>query len=156
MLTSSLIAQAVNKTIDEVLLLLPSDSAHLCENIAVMLLCLGAHAEGLCTLSVLLEGVGLTVHLAQIHEPSGSLHRVAYQGVPGAYSESAARKVCPDAEPLPCEQFEVAFQALTQWLADTAVLPIENSVGGSIHTVFDLLIKCALLSLNHILLNLSS
>ncbi len=78
---------------------------------------------------------------AQIHAPAGAAQRVAYQGVPGAYSESAARKACPGAEPLPCEQFEVAFQALTQWLADTAVLPIENSVGGSIHTVFDLLIK---------------
>ena len=81
--------------------------------------------------------------VAQIHAPSATQHRVAYQGVPGAYSESAARKACPGAEPLPCEQFEVAFQALTQWLAETAVLPIENSVGGSIHTVFDLLIKCA-------------
>ncbi len=73
--------------------------------------------------------------------PTTVHHRVAYQGMPGAYSENAARKACPDSEPLPCEQFEVAFQALTQWLADTAVLPIENSVGGSIHTVFDLLIK---------------
>ena len=69
--------------------------------------------------------------------------RVAYQGAPGAYSEGAARKAVPGGEPLPCEQFEVAFQALTQWLADRAVLPIENSVGGSIHTVYDLLMRCA-------------
>ena len=61
--------------------------------------------------------------------------------MPGAYSESAARKACPNAEPLPCEQFEVAFQALSQWVADTAVLPIENSLGGSIHTVYDLLLR---------------
>ena len=80
----------------------------------------------------------------QIRPIVESQHRVAYQGVPGAYSESAARKACPGSQPLPCEQFEVAFQALTQWLADTAVLPIENSVGGSIHTVFDLLIRCTL------------
>ena len=79
----------------------------------------------------------------QIIAPSTVESRVAYQGVPGAYSESAARKACPEAEPLPCDQFEVAFQALAQWLADTAVLPIENSLGGSIHTVFDLLIKYA-------------
>ena len=44
---------------------------------------------------------------------------------------------------MPCEQFEVAFQALSQWLADRAVLPIESSVGGSIHAVYDLLLKCA-------------
>ena len=78
----------------------------------------------------------------QVSEPhTGALQRIAYQGVPGAYSESAARKACPDAEPLPCEQFEVAFQALSQWVADTAVLPIENSLGGSIHTVYDLLLR---------------
>ena len=67
------------------------------------------------------------------------MQRVAYQGAPGAYSEGAALKAVPDGEPLPCEQFEVAFQALSQWLAERAVLPIENSVGGSIHTVYDLL-----------------
>jgi hypothetical protein len=36
------------------------------------------------------------------------------QGVPGAYSEMAALKACPGWEPLPCEQFEVAFQAISQ------------------------------------------
>lgn len=43
-----------------------------------------------------------------------SLRSVAYQGVPGAYSEMAALKACPGWEPLPCEQFETAFQALSQ------------------------------------------
>lgn len=66
---------------------------------------------------------------------------VAYQGMPGAYSEMAARKAIPGCEPLPCDQFEVAFQALEGWLADRAVLPIENSLGGSIHAVYDLLIR---------------
>ena len=35
---------------------------------------------------------------------------MAYQGLPGAYNEVAARKACPDFDPLPCEQSEVAFQ----------------------------------------------
>lgn len=69
------------------------------------------------------------------------MHRVAYQGVPGAYSEVASLKACPTYDPLPCEQFEVAFQALTQWMAERAVLPIENSLGGSIHAVYDLLLR---------------
>lgn len=67
--------------------------------------------------------------------------RVAYQGVPGAFSEEAAKRACPDSEPLPCEQFETAFQLLSQWLAERAVLPIQNATGGSIHVVYDLLMR---------------
>ena len=68
---------------------------------------------------------------------------VAYQGAPGAYSEGAALKAVPGCQPLPCEQFDTAFEAISQWLADRAVLPIENSLGGSIHAVYDLLIRRA-------------
>lgn len=69
------------------------------------------------------------------------INRVAYQGVPGAYSEMAALKACPGWDPLPCEQFETAFQALSQWMAERATLPVENSLGGSIHAVYDLLLR---------------
>ncbi|MCO5599116.1 hypothetical protein L7F22_053216 [Adiantum nelumboides] len=71
----------------------------------------------------------------------GSSLRVAYQGVPGAYSEAAACKAYPQCEPVPCEQFEAAFQAVELWLADRAVLPVENSLGGSIHRNYDLLLR---------------
>lgn len=67
--------------------------------------------------------------------------RVAYQGVPGAYSEAAAMTAVPGGDPLPCDDFETAFRAVSQWLADAAVLPIENSLGGSIHAVYDLLLR---------------
>ncbi|GAX74348.1 hypothetical protein CEUSTIGMA_g1797.t1 [Chlamydomonas eustigma] len=87
--------------------------------------------------------------------------KAAYQGVPGAYSEVAALRACPDFDPMSCEQFETAFQALSQWLCDRAVLPIENSLGGSIHAVFDLLLRYRLhivgevsLSINHCLVAL--
>ena len=65
----------------------------------------------------------------------------AYQGNPGAYSEGAVLAAFPDGHPVPCEHFEDAFQALSQYLTDRAVLPIENSLGGSIHAVYDLLIQ---------------
>ncbi|XP_051120249.1 arogenate dehydratase/prephenate dehydratase 6, chloroplastic-like [Andrographis paniculata] len=71
----------------------------------------------------------------------GSKLRVAYQGLPGAYSESAAGKAYPDCEAIPCDQFEVAFQAVELWIADRAVLPVENSLGGSIHRNYDLLLR---------------
>ncbi|XP_044495036.1 arogenate dehydratase/prephenate dehydratase 1, chloroplastic-like [Mangifera indica] len=91
----------------------------------------------------------------------GSKVRVAYQGIPGAYSESAARKAYPKCETVPCEQFEAAFKAVELWLVDKAVLPIENSVGGSIHRNYDLLLRHRLhivgevqLVVNHCLLGL--
>ncbi|CAN4120435.1 unnamed protein product [Withania somnifera] len=71
----------------------------------------------------------------------GASLRVAYQGVPGAYSESAAGKAYPNCEAIPCDQFEVAFQAVELWIADRAVLPVENSLGGSIHRNYDLLLR---------------
>ncbi|KAL7115962.1 hypothetical protein ACP275_04G213600 [Erythranthe tilingii] len=71
----------------------------------------------------------------------GAQLRVAYQGVPGAYSEAAAGKAYPNCEAIPCDQFEVAFQAVELWIADRAVLPVENSLGGSIHRNYDLLLR---------------
>ncbi|KAL8089949.1 hypothetical protein AgCh_039422 [Apium graveolens] len=71
----------------------------------------------------------------------GSTLRVAYQGVPGAYSEAAAGKAYPNCDAIPCDQFEIAFQAVELWIADRAVLPVENSLGGSIHRNYDLLLR---------------
>ncbi|XVE51099.1 hypothetical protein DITRI_Ditri02bG0011500 [Diplodiscus trichospermus] len=67
--------------------------------------------------------------------------RVAYQGSPGAYSEDAALKAYPNCETVPCDQYEAAFNAVELCLVDKAVLPIENSVGGSIHRNYDLLLQ---------------
>ncbi|XP_073309719.1 arogenate dehydratase 2-like [Primulina huaijiensis] len=66
---------------------------------------------------------------------------VAYQGVPGAYSEFAALKAYPNCEPVPCPDFETCFLAVESGLVDRAVLPIENSLGGSIHRNYDLLFR---------------
>ncbi|XP_009134986.1 arogenate dehydratase/prephenate dehydratase 2, chloroplastic [Brassica rapa] len=79
----------------------------------------------------------------QLAEPvsNGSRVRVAYQGVRGAYSESAAEKAYPNCEAVPCEEFDTAFEAVERWLVDRAVLPIENSLGGSIHRNYDLLLR---------------
>ncbi|CAI0453944.1 unnamed protein product [Linum tenue] len=60
----------------------------------------------------------------------GSPLRVAYQGLCGAHSESAAQKAYPNCEP-----------AVEGCSVDRAVLPIENSLGGSIHRNYDLLLR---------------
>jgi len=60
--------------------------------------------------------------------------------VPGAYSEQAVLASHPGAEPLPCPTFGKAFRAVSEGRAERAVLPIENSLGGSIHATYDLLL----------------
>ena len=67
--------------------------------------------------------------------------RIAYQGEPGAFSEAASRQVADDAELLPCKSFEDVFAAVSAGTAQCGVLPIENSIGGSIHRNFDLLLE---------------
>jgi len=67
--------------------------------------------------------------------------RIAYQGEPGAFSEAASRQVSASAELLPCKAFEDVFAAVNHGTADYGVLPIENSIGGSIHRNFDLLLE---------------
>jgi len=64
---------------------------------------------------------------------------IAFQGEPGAYSEEAVRVVYPDADVLPCESFADAFEAVVKSVADRAVVPIENSLFGSVYINYDLL-----------------
>jgi len=67
--------------------------------------------------------------------------RIAYQGEPGAYSEAAALAFDAGAEPLPCRSFEEVFQAVTEGTAARGIVPMENTIGGSIHRNFDLLVE---------------
>ena len=66
---------------------------------------------------------------------------MAYQGEPGAFSEAAACQIDAAAELLPCERFEDVFAAVDQRRASHGIIPIENSVGGSIHRNYDLLLE---------------
>jgi len=67
--------------------------------------------------------------------------RIAYQGEPGAFSEAAARLVNAEAQLLPCKSFEDVFDVVDAGPANYGVLPIENSIGGSIHRNSDLLME---------------
>ena len=68
--------------------------------------------------------------------------KVAYQGEAGAFSESAARRLLgPEAIGVPCGSFEQMFAAVGAGEADCCVAPIENSLAGSIHRNYDLLLN---------------
>ena len=67
--------------------------------------------------------------------------RIAYQGELGAYSEAAALRFKASADLLPRESFEAVFAAVEQGAATHGILPIENSIGGTIHRNYDLLLQ---------------
>src|ERR687891_637229 len=67
--------------------------------------------------------------------------RIAFQGEPGAYSEAAALRWAPRADVLACRTFEDVFTAVTEGRATHGILPMENSIGGSIHRNYDLLVE---------------
>ena len=68
--------------------------------------------------------------------------RLAYQGEPGAYSEAAALVYGGDhAETLPCKSFDEVFEAVVKKRATHGVVPLENSIGGTIHRNYDLLLE---------------
>ena len=64
---------------------------------------------------------------------------IAYQGEPGAYSEEAARALFPSGCPTGYRTFAQAFEGLLSGAAEVAVLPVENSLGGVVQEVNDLL-----------------
>ena len=72
------------------------------------------------------------------------LLRIGFQGLPGAYSEKATRALLgPHVLPVGHDTFDDTFRALVAGRVDYAMLPIENSLGGSIHANYDLLLRCA-------------
>lgn len=67
--------------------------------------------------------------------------RVAFQGEPGAYSEQAVFNYFGDVETTPCESFDAVFDAVVNEVCDFGLIPIENSLAGSIHQNYDLLLR---------------
>lgn len=66
--------------------------------------------------------------------------KIGFQGEHGAYSEIAATKFFPDSDLIPMKLFQDIFDALRNDSIDCAVVPIENSIEGSVNEIYDLLL----------------
>jgi len=68
--------------------------------------------------------------------------RVGIQGELGAFSQEAARQLLGSrAEVIPYQRFEQVFQALVRRKIAAAVIPIENTLAGSVHENYDHLLN---------------
>ncbi len=68
--------------------------------------------------------------------------KVAFQGEPGAYSESAIYSFFgSQSQPVPCRRFSDVFRSVENGETEFGVVPIENSIEGSVNQVYDLFLK---------------
>jgi prephenate dehydratase len=67
---------------------------------------------------------------------------VAFQGERGAYSEQAVLALCSaDVELVPCSTFDEVFSIVEEGGTERGVVPAENSLAGTIHRSYDLLLR---------------
>jgi prephenate dehydratase len=79
---------------------------------------------------------------AAARRTSASALRVAFQGELGAFSQQAIRQLLgPKAIPVPEQRFDEVFAALDRKAVDAAVIPLENTLAGSVIENYDLLLK---------------
>ena len=65
--------------------------------------------------------------------------KIAFQGIPGAYSHMACNAHAPEYTPLPCESFSDMIAAVQNRDADLAMVPVENSTAGRVADIHHLL-----------------
>ena len=71
--------------------------------------------------------------------------RVAFQGEPGAFSEAAAVQLLGDRiTTVPRSTFDATFRAIAEDAADALLVPVENTLAGSVVRVYDLLLESPL------------
>lgn len=73
---------------------------------------------------------------------SAAIHDAAYQGAPGAYSEGAAIELLGrGSDLLPLPSLEAVFASVTEGRARYAVVPLENTIAGTVPRVYELLLS---------------
>lgn len=70
--------------------------------------------------------------------------KIAFQGVPGAYSHAVARALYADQTHIPFPSFEETLLAVENGAADYAVIPMENSIAGRVAEIQLLLLQTKL------------
>lgn len=65
---------------------------------------------------------------------------IGFQGEHGAYGEVAAREWNKDLVPMPCTEFTHVFEGVESGLYDYGIVPVENTLGGVVGPVNELLI----------------
>jgi prephenate dehydratase len=71
--------------------------------------------------------------------------RVAFQGEPGAFSEAAAVQLLGEGiRTVPRPTFDATFSAIAEGAADALLVPVENTLAGSVVRVYDLLLESKL------------
>ena len=58
--------------------------------------------------------------------------KIAYQGIPGSYSESCAKKMYPNCETISCKTFDECFEKASQDNAVRSIIPESNKTTGNI------------------------
>ena len=63
---------------------------------------------------------------------NSSVKSFSFQGVNGAFSELAGKKIYPEGDSIPCKTFEEMFESIRENRAERSIVPIENSRAGRI------------------------
>lgn len=82
--------------------------------------------------------------------------RIAFQGEHGSFSEEAVWGILgEDVQTVPCQTFEDLYRAIDEQKADYILTPLENSLVGSVHRCYDLLLNSSLNIIAEIVLPIS-
>jgi chorismate mutase/prephenate dehydratase len=91
------------------------------------------------TESKLYKGITLALESTEKEFPRHAL--VACQGVEGAYSQIACDRLFSEPNIFYINSFDGVFSAIRNGLCRYGVLPLENSIAGSVNVVYDLMMR---------------
>jgi prephenate dehydratase/chorismate mutase/prephenate dehydratase len=72
------------------------------------------------------------------------LQTIGFQGVHGAYSDVAARAWMPAGASIPCHDFSKVFEGVQAGFLDYGIVPVENTLGGTVGQVSSILVTSKL------------